>query len=103
MCPRFKFVIKNISLPKVLQDAFTAQQESAARILVKQNEAAQAKATAEGVAAEQNAVQASLTPQYLAYLRTQAESACAQRPACTLVISDGTTTPNINVNAPAAR
>lgn len=101
VCPEFKFVIKNITLPKALQDAFTAQQSSAAEIVVKQNEASQAKATAEGVAAQQNAVQASLTPQYLAYLRVQAETLCAQRPACTLVISDGTT-PNINVNATRA-
>lgn len=98
VCPDFKFVIKNIALPKALQDAFTSQQSSAAQVVVKQNEADQAKATAEGVAAQQNAVQASLTPQYLEYLRVQAETQCAQRPSCTLVISQGGTTPNINVN-----
>jgi len=99
VCPDFKFVIKNITLPKDLQDAFTAQQSSAAQVVVKQNEAAQVKAAAEGVAAQQNAVQASLTPQYLEYLKVQAETQCAQRPGCTLVISSGGTTPNVNVNA----
>lgn len=98
VCPDFKFVIKNISLPKDLQDAFTAQQASAAQIVVKQNEASQAKATAEGVAAQQNAVQPSLTPQYLEYLRVQAESKCAERAGCTLVISQGSSSPNVNVN-----
>jgi len=62
VCPDFKFVIKNITLPKALQDAFTAQQSSAVEIVVKQNEASQAKTTAEGVAAQQNAVQASSPP-----------------------------------------
>jgi len=99
VCPDFKFVIKNISLPKDLQDAFTAQQSSAAQVVVKQNEAAQVKASAEGVAAQQAAVQASLTPQYLEYLKVQAETQCAQRPGCTLIISDGASTPNVNVNA----
>lgn len=97
ICPDFKFVIKNITLPKDLQDAFTAQQSSSAQVVVKQNEAAQVKATAEGVAAQQNAVQASLTPQYLEYLKVQAETQCAQRPGCTLVISNGATTPNVNI------
>ena len=98
VCPEFEFVITNITLPKDLQDAFTAQQSSAAQVVVKENEAAQAKATAEGVAAQQNAVQAALTPQYLEYLRVQAETLCAQRTGCTLVISDGAS-PDINVNA----
>jgi len=102
VCPDFKFVIKNITLPSDLQNAFTAQQSSAAQIVVKQNEAAQVKAAAEGVAAQQNAVQASLTPQYLEYLKVQAETQCAQRPGCTLVISNGATTPNVNIN-PVAR
>jgi hypothetical protein len=99
VCPDFKFVIKNITLPAALQDAFTAQQASAAQVVVKQNEAAQAKATAEGVAAQQNAVQGSLTPQYLEYLRVQAENKCAEKPNCTLVISNGASSPNINVNS----
>lgn len=98
VCPDFKFVIKNITLPKDLQDAFTSQQSSAAQIVVKQNEASQAKATAEGVAAQQNAVQGSLTPQYLEYLKVQAETQCAQRAGCTLVISQGGTSPNVNIN-----
>jgi len=100
VCPDFKFVIKNITLPPDLQAAFTAQQSSAAGVVVKQNEAAQVKATAEGVAAQQNAVQASLTPQYLEYLKVQAETQCAQRPGCTLVISNGATSPNVNINPP---
>lgn len=39
VCPDFKFVIKNITLPPDLQAAYTAQQSSAAQVIVKQNEA----------------------------------------------------------------
>lgn len=98
-CPDFKFVIKNITLPQGLQDAFTAQQASAAQIVVKQTRRPRPRPLPRGWPPSRTP-SSPPHPAIPAVLKVQAETQCAQRPGCTLVISDGATTPNVNINPP---
>lgn len=97
-CPDFQVVVKKPNLPQSVIDAFNNQKSSQANIQVAQNNADAAVKTAQGTAAQQDAVQAHLTPEYLAQEQIDAEKACAANPSCTLVIVPSGGTAGINVN-----
>lgn len=95
-CPDFQVVVKKPNLPQNVIDAFNRQKESSANIITAQNNAAADVKTAEGKAAQQKAVQNSLTPEYLEQQRIAAMSDCAKSPNCTLVMTNGGSGINVN-------
>ena len=86
-CPEFTFVIKELALPKNVQDQYNANRASVLAV-------EKAKADAQSQAALRAAPE--LTPGQLSYIRAQAELECARRPQCVLVIGNGTTAVEVN-------
>lgn len=99
-CPNFKIVVKRISLPDSIVDAFKKQETSAAEIISAENSALAKEKEAEGERARQSVLTGSLTEQYLAFLEVQAQQKCAENPSCVLVIGQANTNVNIPVQPP---
>ena len=97
-CPDFTFVIKEVTLPKELQDQYHATQTASVALERVKAEAAQKRIDAEGEAAKQSILSGvpDLSPAKLAYIRAQAELECARRQGCVLVT--GGTSSGVIVN-----
>lgn len=90
-CPDFQFNI-NSAEPKdeAVRNSFAQQRVAANAVVTAENEARAKKAAAEGTAAANNALRASLSPEYLELQRIEALKLCAQNPNCTIINgSDG--------------
>jgi hypothetical protein len=91
-CPEFAFVIKELALPKNVQDQYNANRASVLAV-------DKAKADAQSQAALRAAPE--LTPGQLSYIRAQAELECARRSGCVLVVGNGTTGVEVDAGRPA--
>lgn len=87
-CPGFTFLIKEVTVPPIVQDQYNANRASALAVEDARHQAAQRRIEAEGEAARQAALSAApnLTPSQLAYLQAQAELECARGERCVLVV-----------------
>jgi len=90
-CPNFEFIINSA------EPTSASVRNSFDSVRAATNEAAAAKARAEGQAAAQAASQRALTPEYLRFLEIQAQQRCAESDKCTLVVTPGGT--NVNVQS----
>lgn len=99
-CGNFGVIIKNPTPPKSVIEAYDATKAAAQQVLVAEQEAQAAKATAKGRAdAAREAAEGdrdaqntkasakTLSPEQLAYLNAQALLACANNENCTLVVT----------------
>ncbi len=81
-CPEFAFVVKEVRLPRNVEDQYQANRASALSV-------EKARSEAQSQAALRAAPE--LTPGQLAYISAQAELECARRPNCVLVAGSGAT------------
>ncbi|MEY2450410.1 MAG: hypothetical protein QOH79_3886 [Acidimicrobiaceae bacterium] len=98
-CTDFGFVVKNPTPPDALVQEYANTAAAEQRVVTAQKDA-EAKAAAAKGDADAQAVRASapaLTPDQIAYIRAQAEQACATNPNCTLVITESSGGVNVNV------
>jgi hypothetical protein len=91
-CPEFSFVIKEIALPRNIQDQYNANR--AAVLAVEKAEAEAQSQAALRAAPELSAGQ-------LAYIRAQAELECARRPQCVLVVGGSATSVEVSARGGA--
>lgn len=95
-CPDFEFQITSATpISEAVQRAFNDNAASQQAVVTARNNAEAAVAVAEGNRAAQEAVQASLTPEYLRLREIEAMGRCADNPNCTIVFSDGRTGVNV--------
>jgi len=91
VCTDFGFVLKNPTPPDSVVAAYADSAASAQAVVTAQNQA-QAKAAAAQGDANAQRIRASapaVPPQAVAYIKAQAEAACAQNPQCHLTIVEG--------------
>jgi regulator of protease activity HflC (stomatin/prohibitin superfamily) len=93
-CTDFGFVLQGVNPPAQVQDAFRDTAASQQRVHQAEQDAAAKIAAANGDAESQRirATAPPVPPQITAYIKAQAEQACAGNPNCKLVIVDGTGT-----------
>ena len=101
VCPDFTFIIKKVTAPASIRDNYAAVKASQIAIDQARNEATRKRVEAEGEAARQDALRQaqSLTPEQIEFVRAQAMATCAANPNCTLVITDGGSSVNVNTGA----
>jgi hypothetical protein len=89
-CPEFAFVIKELGLPKIVEDQYNANRASLLAV-------EESKAEAQSQAALRAAPE--LTAGQLAYIRAQAELECSRRPQCVLVVGNGATSVEVSTGS----
>lgn len=95
-CPDFEFQITSATpTSEAVRNAFNDNAASQQAVVTARNNAESAVAVAEGNRAAQEAVQASLTPEYLRLREIEAMGKCAENPSCTVVFTDGSTGVNV--------
>jgi regulator of protease activity HflC (stomatin/prohibitin superfamily) len=95
-CPDFEFQITSATpISDAVRNAFNDNAASQQAVVTARNNAESALAVAEGNRAAQEAVQASLTPEYLRLREIEAMARCADNPNCTVVFTDGSTGVNV--------
>jgi hypothetical protein len=101
VCPDFTFIIKKVTAPESIRNNYAAVKASQIAIAQAQNEAERKKVEAQGEAAKQDALRQaqSLTPEQIDFVRAQAMATCAANANCTLVITDGGGSVNVNTGS----
>lgn len=100
-CPDFEFQITSATpISEAVRNAFNDNAASKQAVVTARNNAEAALAVAEGNRASQEAVQASLTPEYLRLREIEALNHCAENPNCTVVFTNGSTGVNVQTGAP---
>lgn len=90
-CTPLQFVLQGATPPQAVVDQYTQTAAAKQAVVTAEQQAAAKKAAAQGDADAQ-ALRASapaVPPQATAYIKAQAEAACAANPNCKLVIVDG--------------
>lgn len=101
-CPDFEFQITSATpISEAVRNAFNDNAASQQAVVTARNNAESALAVAEGNRAAQEAVQASLTPEYLRLREIEAMGKCAENPSCTVVFTNGGTAVNVQTGPPA--
>ncbi len=97
-CPQFTVTLKKPTLPDTVLQAFEQNRVSASEIVTAQNRATALEEEARGVARQRQALNdgAALSPEFLDYLRTQANLECAKNPDCTMVVAPAGTGVDVN-------
>lgn len=92
VCTPLQFVLQGATPPQAVVDQYTATAAAQQAVVTAQQQALAKEAAAKGDADAQAARAAApaVPPQATAYIKAQAEAACASNPNCKLVIIDGT-------------